>query len=289
MSDSDKPVVSDSDKNVPQAREATLPNGVFYRHWPAVGEPRAVLLLAHGLGEHSGRYQAFAEYVCARGYALVAPDHVGHGRSPGHRAHIAGFSDFLGPLLQLRATIAGWYPGRPCFLVGHSLGGLIAARLLLQVQGQFAGAVLSAAALQVPEPPAPALLWLNRLLSRLWPTLGLLQLDASQVSRDRSVVSAYEADPLVHHGKVSARLVAEMFAAMAQVNQRCGELTLPLLLMHGESDVMTAPAGSSALCAEVASTDKTLHLYPGLYHEIFNEPEREQVLGDLCTWLQARC
>ncbi|HEY7776263.1 MAG TPA: lysophospholipase, partial [Kineobactrum sp.] len=263
MSDSDKPAVSDSDKSVSQALEATLPNGVFYRHWGAVGEPRAVLLLAHGLGEHSGRYQAFAETVCAQGYALVAPDHVGHGRSPGHRAHAVGFNDFLEPLLQLRASIAGWYPGLPCFLAGHSLGGLIAARLLLQAQGQFAGAVLSAAALQVPEPPAPMLLWLNRVLSRLWPTLGLLQLDASQVSRDRTVVAAYEADPLVHHGKVSARLVAEMFAAMAQVNQRCAELTLPLLLLHGESDVMTAPAGSAALCAGAASTDKTLHLYPG--------------------------
>ena len=199
-------------------QQARLADGVFYRHWPASGSVRGVILLAHGLGEHSGRYQGLAEFFCPRGIAVVAPDHFGHGHSPGHRAHIGNFAEFLQPLLQLRALIAQWYPSAPCFLLGHSLGGLIAARLLLDAQDQFAGAALSAPALAVAEPPSPLLLWLNRVLARLWPTLGMLKLDASQVSRDPEVVAAYEADPLVHHGKVSARLVAELFATMEQVN-----------------------------------------------------------------------
>jgi len=268
------------------AQKARLADGVFYRHWPPTGAVRGVILLAHGLGEHSGRYQGFAECFCPRGFAIVAPDHMGHGHSPGSRAHIGSFSEFLGPLLQLRALIEQWYPSAPCFLLGHSLGGLIAARLLLDAQAQFSGAALSAPALAVAEPPPPLLLWINRLLSRLWPTLGMLKLDASQVSRDPQVVADYEADPLVHHGKVSARLVAELFASMQQVNSRRGEITLPLLLMHGEADVMTAPAGSEAFHAGAGSVDKTLRLYPGLYHEIFNEPERLQVLEDLESWLR---
>ncbi|MDO8862781.1 lysophospholipase [Haliea sp. E1-2-M8] len=270
------------------AQEAKLAGGVFYRHWRASGSRRGVILLAHGLGEHSGRYQGFADFFCPRGFAVVAPDHIGHGCSPGHRAHTGSFAEFLQPLLQLRALIGEWYPATPCFLVGHSLGGLIAARLLLDAQGQFSGAVLSAPALAVPEPPSPVLLWINRLLARVWPTLGMLKLDASQVSRDPQVVADYQADPLVHHGKVSARLVAELFATMAQVNARRAEITLPLLLLHGEADVMTAPAGSQAFSAGVGSADNSLRLYPGLYHEIFNEPERLQVLADLDQWLQQR-
>lgn len=270
------------------AQEAKLESGVFYRHWPASAACRGVILLAHGLGEHSGRYQGFADFLCPRGFAVVAPDHVGHGRSPGHRAHTGSFAEFLQPLLQLRTLIDQWYPATPCFLAGHSLGGLIAARLLLDAQDRFSGAVLSAPALAVAEPPSPMLLWINRLLARIWPTLGMLKLDASQVSRDPQVVADYQADPLVHHGKVSAGLVAELFATMAQVNSRRAEITLPLLLMHGEADVMTAPAGSQAFSAGVGSADCTLRLYPGLYHEIFNEPERAQVLADLDHWLQQR-
>lgn len=268
------------------AREGLLDSGVFYRHWPAAGELQGVLLLAHGLGEHSGRYQQFAAFFNARGYAVVAPDHPGHGASPGTRAHVSSFDDFLQPLLQLREDIAEWYPAVDCFLVGHSLGGLIVSRLLLQAQCRFAGAVLSGPALAVARPPPAPLLWFNRLLSRCWPTVGMMQLDPGQISRDPAVVAAYRADPLVHHGRVSARLVAELFAAMRTVHERAREITLPMLVMHGSADVMTDPAGSEAFCA--ASTNRTLRLYPGLYHEIFNEPERLQVLEDLHHWLSDR-
>lgn len=270
------------------ATEGLIDDGTFYRHWAANDPARGVILLAHGLGEHSGRYQHFADYFTRSGYAVVAPDHLGHGRSPGHRAHVGAFEDYLQPLKALRRHIDDWYPGIPCFLLGHSLGGLIAARLLLDAQCQFAGAALSAPALAVAEQPAPALLLLNRLLARLWPTLGMLKLDASQVSRNADVVAAYEADPLVHHGKVSARLVNQLFATMGEVNARAAAITLPLLLMHGDADVMTAPAGSSDFSTRVSSRDVTLRLYAGLYHEIFNEPEQQQVFAELAAWMQTQ-
>ncbi|TCO73202.1 alpha-beta hydrolase superfamily lysophospholipase [Chromatocurvus halotolerans] len=266
--------------------ENRLQDGIFYRHWSPPA-PVAVLLLAHGAGEHCGRYRAFAEYFCARNIAVVAPDHRGHGESPGPRAHIRRFSEFFAPLDVLFEQIRRQYPSLPVFLVGHSMGGLIAARYLLSRQANFAGAVLSAPALEVPDPPSPIAIWVNRLISLVWPTLGVMQLDASGISRDAQVVADYRADPLVHSGKFSARLVTELFGAMQDVVRGRDTIRLPLLVMHGDADVMTAVDGSRHFADGVGSSDVTLRIYPGLYHEIFNEPEREAVLDDLYDWLRA--
>ncbi|HKK23426.1 MAG TPA: lysophospholipase, partial [Pseudohaliea sp.] len=270
------------------AVEERLTDGTFFRHWP-VAVPVGVVLLAHGAGEHSGRYSGVAAWLKDRGIAVLAPDHRGHGESPGHRAHIDRFSDFFAPLDTLRDRIGEIYPDVPCFLVGHSMGGLIAARYLLDRQDRFTGAALSGAALAVAEPPSAVAIFINRLLAALFPTLGVLQLDASGISRDPEVVAAYRADPLVHTGKFSARFVVALFTAMGEVAARRGELRLPLLVMHGGADAMTAPAGSEDFVAGAGAKDKTLRLYPGLYHEIFNEPERETVLADLYDWLRDRC
>jgi alpha-beta hydrolase superfamily lysophospholipase len=265
--------------------EGRLPNDVFYRHWP-VGQARAVILLVHGLGEHSGRYQGFAEFMNARRIAVVAPDHVGHGVSPGPRAYCRRAADFMAPLDTLRDMIDDWYPGQPCFLVGHSMGGLISARYLLDHQSEFAGTALSGAALEMTEPPSTITLWISRFISLVWPTLGLLQLDATQVSRDPEVVQKYIDDPLVHSGKVSSRLVTELFAMMDQVSAGRTSITLPMMVMHGDADAMTAAEGSRNFHGAIASEDKTLRIYPGLYHEIFNEPERLEVMGELAGWVE---
>ena len=118
----------------------------------------------------------------------------------------------------------------------------------------------------------------------LAPRMGALQLDAAGVSRDPAVVADYQQDPLVNHGKMSARFVSELFDAMGRIQAEAAAIHLPLLLMHGEGDVMTAPAGSQFLYDNVGSSDKTLKLYPGLYHEIFNEPEREAIFGEVLAW-----
>ena len=270
----------------PEVEEAQLESGVFYRHWP-VPDAQGVILLVHGLGEHSGRYRDFAEFMGRRGLAVVAPDHPGHGLSPGPRAFVRSAAEFMAPLDALRDLIDGWYPGIPCFLVGHSMGGLISARYLLDHQKEFAGAALSAAALQMPEAPSAGTLLFMRLVSALWPSLGVLQLDASQVSRDPEVVQRYIHDPLVHSGKVSARLVTELFAMMDAVAAGRASLTLPVLTLHGDADAMTAAEGSRAFHEGIGSVDKRLIIYPGLYHEIFNEPERLQVMGELADWIMA--
>ena len=268
------------------ASEETLDSGIFYRHWRHP-DARAVALLVHGLGEHSGRYQHVAEALAARGIATLAPDHVGHGHSPGTRCHIGSFDEFFAPLDALLDVAERDYGQRPRFIIGHSMGGLIAGQYLLRKQGRFHGAAFSGAAFEVPEPPGAVQMVLYRLLSAVLPKLGAMQIDASEVSRDPEVVAAYRADPLVHDGKVSARLLVSLLSAMAELQARRGEITLPVLVMHGEGDVMTPAAGSRNFVDGVGSADKTPRVYPELYHEIFNEPERAQVLGDLTDWLDA--
>ena len=127
---------------------------------------------------------------------------------------------------------------------------------------------------------------LSRFISLVWPTLGLLQLDATQVSRDPVVVQKYVDDPLVHSGKVSSRLVTELFTMMDQVSAGRASITLPMMVMHGDADAMTAAEGSRNFHGAIASEDKTLRIYPGLYHEIFNEPERLEVMGELADWVE---
>ncbi len=271
-----------------QQREGTLqgPHGgeVYYRYWLPDEAPKALILLVHGAGEHSGRYQGFAERACAEGYAIAAPDHPGHGRSAGHRVYVDRFDDYLDALRSVQEQAQSEFPDLPVFLLGHSLGGLISCCYLLRHQGDFVGCVLSGAALATELEPGWFQSTIIRLLSRLTPRLGMMQLDATAVSRDPQEVQRYIDDPLVHSGKVPARFLVEFMAAMQRIQQRAGEIELPLLILHGSADSLTSPEGSRFLQDAAASADKTLTIYPGLYHEIFNEPERDAVIGDVLQW-----
>lgn len=247
--------------------------------------PRAVVLLAHGYAEHLGRYEYFAEKLNAAGIAVYALDHWGHGKSEGTYGFVPRFSAFTEGVEALLAEIEARHPDLPRFLVGHSMGGLIATVHLATHQSHYAGAILSGPAVKAAEEPSKALIFVSRLLSMVAPKLGVLALDAEGVSRDPAVVAAYRADPLVYTGKMSARLAAEMFDAMALARAGASKITLPILLLHGDKDSLAAPAGSEFLDANIASPDRTLRLYPGLYHEIFNEPERDEVIGDVTDWI----
>jgi len=194
------------------------------------------------------------------------------------------YLDGVTALLQLAKSE---HPELPLFLVGHSMGGLIAAAYLLEQQDAFRACVLSGPAIKTDQAPPAIVVALIRLIAALAPTAPLIKLDASGVSRDQQVVDAYMSDPLVHHGKLSARLLAEMSAAMKSTLARANEIRIPVLLMHGDADQLTAPSGSVELHEQLASNDKTLKMYPGLFHEIFNEPEQDAVLADMSNWLEA--
>lgn len=261
---------------------------LYYQSWQPFDRPRAVLLIAHGLAEHSGRYQHFARFFVDRGYAVYALDHSGHGRSDGDRCHIGRFSQFTDGVGLLLEKVHEEVPETLVFLVGHSMGGLIATHFLIEHQSEFAGCILSGAAVQ-PAVEIPALQGLTvRFCSKFLPKLRLLQLDASEISRDPEVVDRYRNDPLVFTGKVSARLLEQLFSAMSALEEKLAAIELPMLILHGSADGLALPEGSRMLHEKTGSRDKKLIIYEGLYHEIFNEPEQEDVMTDIADWLAPR-
>lgn len=256
--------------------------------WLPETAAKAAIVIVHGLAEHAGRYASVAAGLVARGYAVHACDHVGHGASEGTRVFVERFDDFHDTLRRVRARVADEHPGLPVCLLGHSMGGLIVADHLLAHQHEVALAVLSAPAVAVGSSVTPLTITLGRVLARIAPRVGVLALDTDGLSRDRAVVQAYRDDPLVHHGKTTARLGAEMLAAIARVRAGAASLTLPLLIVQGGADRLVDPDGARFLTHQVGSDDVTLRVYDGLFHEVFNEPEGGDVLDDVLAWLDER-
>ncbi|MFP3912828.1 MAG: lysophospholipase [Desulfobacteraceae bacterium] len=260
---------------------------IYYQIWLPESPPKAILLVAHGLAEHCGRYMNLVNHFVPLGYGVYGVDYMGHGKSEGPRVHVQRFEDFTDTLRIFFDMIQKRQPGKSVFLIGHSMGGLIAAYYLLDHQADLTGAILSAPSVKVPDNISSARLTMGRICSALLPKLGIIHIDPEGVSRDPAVVKAYVDDPLVYTGKATARLVAELFKAMQRVSAEAATITLPILILQGGDDRLVDPAGAQMLYDGITSTDKTLKVYDGLYHEVFNEPEHEQVLHDLQRWLES--
>ncbi len=260
----------------------------YYQCWLPEGEPKAVLLIVHGLAEHSGRYMNVVNHIVPLGYAAYGIDHIGHGKSDGARVYVERFEDYADTLKTYFDMVRDWQTERPIILVGHSMGGLIGLRYLLDHQAELSGTVISAPLLKTTDDISPALVFASKVLSILAPRLRLTGVEADGVSRDPAVVQAYVNDPLVYTGNVTARLGAELFRTMERVTAEAAKITLPILILQGGADKLVDPDGAQMLYAAVSSTDKTVHVYDGFYHEVLNEPERDQVLGDVETWLETR-
>jgi acylglycerol lipase len=260
---------------------------VFYQAWLPEGDVKAVLPIIHGLGEHSGRYMNVVNHFVPLGYVVYGLDQIGHGKSGGQREYVERFEDFSDTFTQYLAMVKQWQPGKPVFLLSHSIGGLIAAYYLLDHQAKFQGAIFSAPVVKVASHVTQMTVFMARALSLLAPTAGVLPVDPSTISRDPDVVNAYINDPLVFHGKTTARLSAEMLRALTRVSAETGKITLPFLAMQGGADRLVDPDGAQILYERAGSKDKTLKIYDGLYHEIFNEPEHAMVFKDIETWLAA--
>lgn len=261
---------------------------LFTRTYLPSGEARAAVIVSHGYAEHSGRYEALAEALVGEGYAVYALDYRGHGRSGGKRASLRVFDEYVDDLARFIDRVRETRPHPPRFLFGHSVGGLVALHLVLEYPEKVEGLAITGAYLHNAASVSPPLARAAKALSRLAPDLPVQELDTEALARDLAVVQAYRNDPLVYHGKVRARLGYELLRTGPYVVQRAGSIDLPVLLQHGTADRLSATSGAQAIFAELGSSDKTLKLYEGAFHEILNDYGKEQVLADLLAWLHER-
>ena len=270
------------------ASTGILRSELFFRSWSSEGAAKGVVLISHGLGEHSGRYDHVAQSFTASNLHVYALDHIGHGQSPGKRAFVASFSDLTAGVAELRSHIASEHPNLPVVLVGHSMGGLVAVRTVLDAAPDYQTLILTGPLLGAPTPLPAWRAWLLRALSALVPTAKALDIDASAVSRDQAVVNDYVADPLVNHEHIPARTAMSLSDQMSAVLGRANEISLPTLLLHGAEDKLTSVPASRQFMADLGADDKHITVYPGMYHELFNEPEKEDIIRSCLDWIATR-
>ncbi|MDV3205666.1 MAG: alpha/beta hydrolase [Rhodococcus ruber] len=261
---------------------------VVYDVWSPDGDPAGVLVLCHGFGEHARRYDHVVERLGELGLVVYALDHRGHGRSGGRRVFVRDMDQFTGDVHRLVGIAAFDQPGLPRVLLGHSMGGAIALAYALEHPDELTALALSGPAVDVTSGTPRPVVALGKVIGRVLPQLPVQKLDSAGISRDPDVVAAYEADPLVHHGLVPAGIARALVTTGESLPARLPALDLPILLQHGTEDRLTAPSGSRLVADLVGSQDVPLKLYEGLYHEVFNEPEKKQVLDDLVEWLRPR-
>jgi alpha-beta hydrolase superfamily lysophospholipase len=250
---------------------------IYYQRWLPQGLPRAVLLVAHGYAEHSGRYMNLVDHFVPKGYAVYALDHRGHGRSDGERVEVDSFDDYLVDLKTFFDLVRSEQPAPKIFLVGHSMGAAISTAYVLRHQLELDGLVLSGGGITPNDPERAA-----RIAAKTPPRTGDL---SSTLSRDPAVIEAYVNDPLVYTGPLPGRRSA-LAGLRSQLPDRVKEIKLPVLIMAGAASPLGDGPRSEALFEDVGSPDKTLKLYPELMHEIFNEPEHPQVFADMEAWLE---
>jgi len=249
---------------------------------------RAEIIISHGFGEHSGRYGALTQHLVANNYSVTAYDHRGHGLSDGLPGHVESFSEYSDDLNKVVATVRSRSESRKLFLIGHSMGGLIALLYATRNSGLLAGAVISAPLIEVAiKVPAHKLL-IAGVGARMAPRFRLPNdINPANLSRDPEVGRAYAADPLVNR-KVSTKWFSELQHATKEAVDQASQITTPILVMHGTEDRLASVDATRRMFERIGSPDKELVIYPGYYHELFNEPEKQEIFERVSEWLDAR-
>ena len=258
--------------------------------WTPDATPRAEILLVHGYGEHSGRYEHVAQRLCDAGFAVTSLDHRGHGRTTGvERGTVDNFDLLVDDLASVVTDLSsGTSDGVPLFVYGHSMGGLATVRLAERGDERFAGLIITGPALQTAASVPKPVLAIANALGRIAPNLPTIELDGDAISRVPAVRADYDADPLHYRGKVTTGTARELSVAMKAAMEQAGRITVPVLIMHGSDDTLADPAGSVRFSSAVGSSDRTVSIWPGCYHELHNEPEADDVLTTIIDWIDAR-
>ncbi len=252
-----------------------------------VQESTGSVVIVHGLHDHSGRYDHVAKFFQEFGYSTMQFDLRGNGKSSGKRGYIHRFSDHVIDMDSALSAFQEKMTG-PYFAYAHSMGALILSTWILESTNPFRGVVFSGGLFKVNEDISPVLQKLSGVVSSILPALPTVKLDFKQLSRDPGILERSKSDQLQYKGGVRARTGAEVIVATAALQARLQELNFPMLILHGEADGLTKFEASELLYEKSKSSDKTLKIYPGAKHEIFNETNKDEVLGDVCDWMNAR-
>jgi len=261
-----------------------MPNDKTYFHSWEVDNPKANIILIHGLGEHIHRYEEWASYFNSLGYGVFGFDHSGHGQSPGKRGHLACYDDSYDVVDGLLDKLGS---ATPTFLYGHSFGGNMVLNYVLDRKPQVTGVVASAPFITAGSPIPKLLVLIGKLMSRIYPSLQLDNgLDVTNLSTDSNIIERYQADPLVH-SKVSARLGALMMRFADRLVAFSGSFPASLLMMHGEKDIITNPNGSEAFASRVTSP-MTMQIWKDEFHEIHNGQSKKKVWDFTSNWMDSQ-
>lgn len=249
------------------------------------GEPKASVLIVHGLRDHSGRYASLARELVKRGWAIYAYDLRGHGRSAGPRVWVDKFEDYVDDTARVIDRVRERQPDAPVFLMGHSMGGAIAALYAERYDAKIEGLILSAPA--IDNPVSTLEQCGANLLADLSPYSPRLELDMTKWSRDPAVIADNQRDALVYQPGGPIHTGVLLLEASTEALEYAPLVRIPTLLLHGTADAITLPSGSQKFHDRIRAQDRTLKLYPGLFHDLWNEPERATVIADLVQWLDA--
>ena len=249
---------------------------VFYRRWDAQGSPRRIVQIVHGYAEHGGRYAHVARALTARGAVVYADDHLGHGRSEGERALITDFEHVVEDLHTVSEIARAGHPGIPLILVGHSMGGLLSGRFAQRWPTEVAGVAFCGAVIGDWQ-------WARDVLTE--PELPHIPFDPLALSRDPAVGAAYAEDPLVYHGQYKRGLLEAEVVALDAFQRDISGLAMPVLFLHGTDDPFVPSSRSLQAVRDMPTEDVTVHLIDGGRHEVFNEINRDEVIGYLTEWV----
>ncbi len=280
---------TNADEKMPkQNRESTFQGAneleLYYQSWHPQDLAKAVLVIAHGHGAHSGIFTRMVEYLVENNYIVYSFDLRGHGRSPGQRGYINSWAEYRADLTAFLKLVSTKEAKLPLFLIGQSMGGTIALDYALRESKQLQGLIIISPALGLGI--APWKLFMGKILSRVWPHFALdAGIDISTASRDPKVVVANTQDPLRHH-QGTARLATELLKTIDWVNAHADQIQVPLLMLHGGADRVTLPECSRIFFARSTIADKELKEYPDSYHELHNDLNYQEVLADINDWLK---
>jgi alpha-beta hydrolase superfamily lysophospholipase len=256
------------------------------KSWEAAGSPRAIMVLVHGFNAHSGYMEWPGEQFAAKGFAAYSLDLRGRGNSEGERFYVDKFQDYLDDVHTLVSQAKAEHPGLPVYMLGHSAGGVIATSYVFDHQDEIAGLICESFAFDVGLPHLVSLAIQG--VSHIAPHVHLFSLNNADFSRDQAHVDRMNNDPLIAKESQPAETASEMLKAAERLKENMPSFRVPVFIIHGTEDKATRPAGSQYFYDHAGSTDKTLKLYEGHYHDLLADHGKEQVLTDIQAWLDER-